>query len=108
VPPRPTKASIARETELLAQVQRALQTGRPATALAKLNQYNAEFPSGMLHEESIASRVMALCAFGRDKDAERWTAEFFLRYPNSPLSARVRGACRTVAPPTLGASSRSK
>lgn len=91
---QPTKASIARETELLAEVQRALQQGRPATALAKLNRYDADFPAGALREESTASRVMALCAFGRAKDAEHWAAEFFRRYPNSPLSARVRGACR--------------
>ncbi len=102
VPPQPSKASIARETELLAQVQRALQQGRPATALAKLNQYAAEFPWGMLHEESIASRVVALCAFGRETDAARWTAEFFRRYPNSPLSARVRGACRAAGQRGLG------
>ncbi len=99
VPSQPTKASIARETEMLAEVQRALQQGRPATALTKLNQYDAAFPSGMLREESIASRVMALCAFGRAKDAEHWAAEFFRRYPNSPLSARVRGACRTAGLP---------
>jgi hypothetical protein len=96
VPSQPTKASIARETEMLAEVQRALQQGRPATALTKLNQYDAAFPSGMLREESTASRVMALCAFGRERDAERWATEFFRRYPNSPLSARVRGACRTA------------
>ncbi len=96
VPSQPTKASIARETQMLAEVQRSLQQGRPATALTKLNQYDAAFPSGMLREESIASRVMALCAFGRAKDAEHWAAEFFRRYPNSPLSARVRGACRAV------------
>ena len=99
VPSQPTKASIARETEMLAEVQRALQQGRPATALTKLNQYDAAFPSGMLREESMASRVMALCAFGREKDAERWATEFFRRYPNSPLSARVRGACRTAELP---------
>jgi len=102
VPSQPTKASIARETEMLAEVQRALQLGRPATALTKLNQYDAAFPSGMLREESIASRVMALCAFGRAKDAEHWAAEFFRRYPNSPLSARVRGACRTSGLPGSG------
>jgi hypothetical protein len=95
---RASKASIARETELLAGVQRALQQRRPATALSILNRYTAEFPSGELHEESIASRVVALCDFGRRDDAERWRAEFFRRYPNSPLSARVRAACEAAAP----------
>ena len=108
VPQQPSKASIARETDLLAQVQRALQQGRPATALARLNRYDAEFPSGTLHEESIASRVMALCAFGRAKDAERWSAEFFRRYPNSPLCARVRGACRAAGQPGLEGRDRSE
>ncbi len=96
-----SKASIARETELLASVQRALQQGRPATALSILNRYSTEFPQGELREESVASRVVALCDFGRRADAERWRAEFLRRYPNSPLSARVRAACQAaVAQPT--------
>ena len=89
----PSKASIARETELLAGVQRAIQQGRPASALAMLNRYDKEFPAGALREEAIASRVVALCDFGRGDDAARWRAEFFRRYPNSALSARVRAAC---------------
>ena len=91
----PSKASIARETELLAGVQRAIQQGRPASALAMLNRYDKEFPGGVLREESIASRVVALCDFGRGDDAARWRAEFFRRYPNSALSARVRAACHS-------------
>jgi hypothetical protein len=92
-----SKASIARETELLAQVQRALQQGRPASALALLNRYTKDFPRGMLEEEAIASRIVALCQFGRNGDAERWRSEFFRRYPNSPLSGRVRNACAAGA-----------
>jgi outer membrane protein assembly factor BamD (BamD/ComL family) len=92
-----SKASIARETELLAGVQRALQQGRPATALSILSRYATEFPAGELQEEAVASRVVALCDFGRREDAARWRAEFLRRYPNSALSARVRGACSGTA-----------
>ena len=102
VPPMPTKASIAVETEMLADVQRALQQGRPASAIAKLNQYDRAFPQGALREEATASRVVALCAFGRKADAQRWSVEFFRRYPNSPLSARVHGACSATGQPAPG------
>jgi hypothetical protein len=91
----PSRVSIARETELLAQVQRALQQGQAASALTLLKRYAAEFPHGMLEEEAIASRVVALCQFGRMDDAAHWRAEFFRRYPNSPLGGRVRNACPT-------------
>jgi hypothetical protein len=95
----PSKVSIARETELLAEVQRALQQGHAASALTLLKRYATEFPSGRLEEEAIASRVVALCQFGRHDDAARWRAEFFRRYPNSPLGGRVRNACQA----TIGA-----
>jgi len=99
VPSIPMKASIAAETAMLADVQRALQLGRAASALAKLNHYDRAFPAGALKEEATAARVAALCAFGRKADAQRWAEEFFRRYPNSPLTARVRRACSGAEPP---------
>ena len=104
----PSKASIAQETELLAGVQRAIQQGRPASALAMLNRYDREFPAGALREESIASRVVALCDFGRGDDAARWRTEFFRRYPNSPLSARVRAACQSSKLPAANGQGAAK
>lgn len=92
-PSRPTKASIARETQLLAEVQRALKAGDPGRALEALNRYNEECPAGQLHEEATASRVVALCGAGRVQDGRRWAEEFARRYPSSPLLPRVNGAC---------------
>lgn len=92
-PSSPTKASIARETELLAEAQRALKSGQALKALYTLDRHAEEFPTGQLYEEATAARVVALCAVGRTQDGQRWTNEFLRRYPNSPLSARVRGAC---------------
>ncbi len=95
-PNNPTKASIARETELLAEVQRALKGGQALRALYTLDRHSEEFPSGQLYEEATAARVVALCAVGRVQDGRRWADEFARRYPNSPLSSRVRSACAKV------------
>jgi hypothetical protein len=92
-PQRPNEASIARETELLAEAQRALKSGRPGQALAILERYAEECQGGVLHEEATASRVVALCGLGRVQDGLRWTEEFLRRYPNSHLVSRVRNAC---------------
>jgi hypothetical protein len=105
-PSSPTKASIARETELLAEVQRALKSGQALKALYTLDRHSEEFPSGQLYEEATASRVVALCAVGRLQDGRRWADEFARRYPNSPLSSRVHSACPKVGtqpsnPPSL-------
>jgi outer membrane protein assembly factor BamD (BamD/ComL family) len=96
-PSKPIKASIARETELLGAVQRALKVGRPSAALDALERYTEECPTGLLYEEATASRVVALCAVGRVQDGRRWADEFARRYPNSPLAPRVRGACPSVS-----------
>lgn len=89
--------SIARETELLAHVQRALKGGRAGAAVHWLDQYQEEFPSGALHEEATASRVVALCTLERFEEAHRWTDTFTRNYPGSPLIGRVRGACPKAA-----------
>jgi hypothetical protein len=92
-PSKPPKTSIARETELLAEVQRALTVGQPGRALEALDRYAAQCPTGLLYEEATASRVVALCGAGRVQDGQRWAEEFARRYPNSPLASRVSSAC---------------
>jgi hypothetical protein len=92
-PSKPPKASIARETALLAEVQRALTARQPGRALEALDRYTAECPTGLLYEEATASRVVALCSAGRVQDGRRWAEEFTRRYPNSPLASRVSSAC---------------
>jgi hypothetical protein len=90
---KPTRASIAQETALLAEVQRALKSGRAMLALEALDRYAEQCPLGLLQEEATVSRVLALCALGRTQDARRWADEFLRRYPTSPLLPRVRNAC---------------
>lgn len=94
-PPKPTRSSIAQETALLAEVQRALKGGRAMMALEALDRYAEQSPHGLLQEEATVSRVLALCALGRVQDARRWADEFLRRYPASPLLPRVRNACAT-------------
>ena len=102
-PAKPIKASIARETELLALAQRAIKVGRPGAALEALDRYTEECPAGLLYEEATASRVVALCALGRVQDGRRWAEEFYRHYHSSPLAARVRGACPAVPSAPTGA-----
>jgi hypothetical protein len=92
-PSKPTRSSIAQETALLAEVQRALKAGRAAVALVVLDRYAEQCPGGLLQEEATVSRVLALCALGRVQDARRWADEFSRRYPDSPLLPRVGNAC---------------
>ena len=91
--PSPTKASIARELELIAAVRRALINGHAGSALVALNCHAEEFPNGALVEEATASRVVALCALGRVEEGQHWLAEFRSRYPSSPQLKRVQSAC---------------
>ena len=97
LPSAPINSSIARETELLAQVQRAIKGGRALMAIYLLDSYREEFPSGKLQEEAAASRVVALCALGRREEARRSADVFTRNYPSSPLRERVRSACQKPA-----------
>jgi hypothetical protein len=89
----PAKSSIAEETLLLGRVQVALRQGQPGRALELLDQYRETYPRGVLDEEALASRVVALCSSGRSADGRRWAEDFVRRYPRSLHLGRVRAAC---------------
>lgn len=96
------KETLADEMRYLEAAQRALRDGNGARALAWLDEHKSRFPNGVLAEERLAARVLALCRVGRSADARR-EAEAFVRIaPHSPLLVQVIESCVSeVAPPGL-------
>lgn len=89
-------ASIERETQLIADVQRALQRGDAQAALGLLARYDAEFPRGALAEEASAARAVSWCKLGTNAPARQALNAFRSNFSSSPLAARVSAACRSL------------
>lgn len=87
--------SIERETQLIADVQRALQRGNAEAALGLLARYDAEFPRGALAEEAAAARAVSWCKLGTQGPARQALNAFRSNFSSSPLAARVSAACRS-------------
>jgi hypothetical protein len=86
---------LAEETALLASANAQLRRGDAHGALSLLDDYDHRYPSGVLHEEVLATRVIARCQLGPapDKVARRGASTFLARHPASPLAPRVRSSC---------------
>jgi RNA polymerase sigma factor (sigma-70 family) len=80
-----------RELALVLAARAALQRNAPADALVELDRLAAEFPRSRHAEERDALRIVASCALGRS--ATDAIARFEQAHPDSPLSARIAGAC---------------
>ncbi len=89
----PRRDRLLDETLALAKVQDALSRKDPNLAWTLLQEQDRRFPSGQLGEERAAAKVMALCAAGRNVEAEQARASFASSYPNSPLTKRVNKGC---------------
>jgi hypothetical protein len=94
-PSPPTSDTIAEEAVLIRAAQAALEHGDGSTALARLDEHQARFSTGVLREEREAARVFALCASGRSTEARAAAARFAAASPRSPLAAQVRRSCTT-------------
>ena len=86
---------LAEETALLASANAELRRGDARRALSLLDDYDRRYPSGVLREEVLATRVIARCQLGPapDKAARRGASAFLARHPASPLAPRVRSSC---------------
>lgn len=87
-------SNLLAETELLAAAQRALNGGSPARALELLDRHRTRFHRGALAPERDAARVLALCALGREAQAERERQRFVRNWPDSPLRERIHAGCK--------------
>jgi RNA polymerase sigma factor (sigma-70 family) len=87
----PPKAPAPDVAEPLRQARAALIDGRPAQALALLD----DIPSGeaRLLEARAATRVAALCKLGEVAEAQAAVTQLRERVPSSPVLARLESAC---------------
>jgi hypothetical protein len=99
VAPAPTEQStLEAELALLRDAKKALNDGDANRCLALLDDHQKRFPSGVLGEESAATRVLALCSAGRTTEATVAAKDFLGRYPKSPSAPRVRSSCGGSSP----------
>ncbi len=89
-------SSLLEETELLRKAQLSLGAGDARAALARLDELGARHPDGLLREERLAARIVALCAAGRSAEARRDAGRFLAEAPRSIHAARVRASCSAV------------
>ncbi|HEY0469564.1 MAG TPA: hypothetical protein VGC79_35485 [Polyangiaceae bacterium] len=85
---------LAEEVALLSRAETELHAGRPAKALLALAEHQRKFPRGTLAEERTAARIQALCALGRNEEANAQLRQLAHISPNSAHEERARQACR--------------
>jgi hypothetical protein len=88
---------LAEEVAILSRAETELHAGRPAPALALLEEHRQKFPHGALAEERIAARIQALCALGRNSEAEAALSRLQRLSPDSAQATRAREACAANA-----------
>lgn len=94
--PQPSAAgsSLSEEARLIAQAERARNSGNPGRALALLEEHARTYAQGALAQERDAARVLVLCALGRTRDVRESRRRFLHDWPDSALASRVRSACK--------------
>ena len=100
-PPAPSPAApdappidLSAELTLVRNAEASRRAGRPAEALAHLEEHASRFPNGTLTAERQAGRVLALCDLGRTSEARALADRFASTYATSPLATRVANTCR--------------
>jgi hypothetical protein len=93
---RRNRDRLAEEVALLSRAETALHGGKPALALEVLKEHERRFGNGLLKEERIAASVQALCALGRNAEANAQSA----RLSSKSLHGKPPGdACGSPARP---------
>jgi hypothetical protein len=89
---------LREETAQLRLAQQALRGGQAARAMAMLDEQNRLFARGVLGQERMVTRILALCALGRRDEAQRLGAALERGSPRSPHLATLRNSCARQDP----------
>lgn len=84
---------LREETAQLRQAQQALRGGQAARALTMLDEQGRLFARGVLGQERMVTRILALCALGRRGEAQRLGAAMERASPRSPHLTTLRNSC---------------
>jgi hypothetical protein len=97
-PPRPAtnhpvapQPSLADEAAQINAARKALADD-PAKALSLMQAAEQQFPDGAMIQERRGYAILALVALGRTAEAQEQADAYLERWPNGPLSRRVRDA----------------
>jgi len=85
--------TLEAETRLVGAGVTALHSGDAARALAFFDEHARQFPDGALAQERMVERIAALCALGRQDEAQSAAVVFLRLHGGSPLVERVRASC---------------
>jgi hypothetical protein len=91
--------TLAEALELLHRAERAIYSDNAAWALSLLDQLDERAPRDMLHEERIATRIVAWCADGQVENAERLASQARAEAPTSIYGAILERACNGARMP---------
>lgn len=94
--PRPRPApSLADETALFGEIQRALVENQPGRALEAIARHERDFPRGAFRNERVVAKARALCAAGRRDAATKLRDRFLAQHGDSHLAPSMRAVCST-------------
>jgi hypothetical protein len=90
--------SLAREIAHIDSIRRLLAADRTRPALSALEEYERDFPRGVLHQEADVLRIEAHKRAGDKRRARVLAARFLADNPDSPHSAHVRELVHGLGP----------
>jgi len=92
-PGRPQAPTLTGELEQLRLAQQALQQGEPARALQAMLDLDREASAGALYPERQIIKILALCALGRNADAESLAQRLSASSGGVVYTSRLRNSC---------------
>lgn len=92
-PGRRQAPTLTGELEQLRRAQRALQKGEPARALQAMLDLDREASAGALYPEKQIIKVLALCALGRNAEAESLARRLSASSGGVVYSSRLKNSC---------------
>jgi outer membrane protein assembly factor BamD (BamD/ComL family) len=90
--------SLAQEIARIDAIRRDLTANRVKPAIAALQNYQRDFPSGVLHQEAELLNIEAHRQAGDRRRARTLASRFLANNPDSPHSARVRDLLQDLGP----------